>query len=322
MKRYLSLALLAALSAGTALSSPAAFAQTEAPAVEGEAATPAADTVIATVGGQDIYESELEYAMSDLDPQFEQLPPEQRRVAALAALIDIKLLARQAEDAGLGEGEEFQRRIDFLRDRALHNAYFQEEILNGITEEQVRARYDQEVAAMDPAEEVNARHILVESEEEATALIEQLDGGADFAELATENSTDGSAANGGDLGYFQQGQMVPPFEEAAFALEPGAYTAEPVQSQFGWHVIKVEDRRDAEPPAFEQVATQVRQVVLRERYLEVLEDARGSGDVEIADPALAEAYAAANAPAGEPAGGEEAPATDEAPAAEEAPAAQ
>ena len=329
MKRYITLALAAALGAGTALTAPV-FAQTEPPAAETPAPTEApsaeteaqaeapvddgVDSVIATVGGEDVYESELEFAMSDLDPQFGQLPPEQRRVAALAALIDIKLLATKAEEEGLGESEEFQRRIDFLRDRALHNAYFQDEILNGITEEEVRARYDREIEAMQPAEEINARHILVETEEEAVALIEELDGGADFAALAEEHSTDGSSANGGDLGYFQRGQMVAPFEEAAFALEPGSYTAEPVESQFGWHVIKVEDRREAEPPAFEQVAPQVRQVVLRERYLEVLQEARGSGAVDITDPDLAAAYEAANAPAEEPTAEEP---TAEEPAAEE-----
>lgn len=271
---------------------PATEGQTEMPAIPSDGE----DSVIATVGGIELYESELAYAMSDLDPQFGQLPPEQRRVAALSALIDIKLLSQRAEEAGLGDSEVFQKRIDFLRDRALHNAYFQEEILASISEEDVRARYDAEIAATPAAEEINARHILVESQEEATALIEELDGGADFAALAEEHSSDGSSSNGGDLGYFQRGQMVGPFEEAAFSLEPGSYTEEPVESQFGWHIIKVEDRRDAEPPAFEQVSDQVRQVVLRERYLEELTSARGDSTVEINDPALEEAYQEANPP--------------------------
>ncbi|WP_099867954.1 peptidylprolyl isomerase [Pararhizobium haloflavum] len=327
MKRYITLAAATVLGAGVALCTPA-FAQTPStPQTGAEDAAPAAptegeDTVIATIGDTEIYESELAYALSDLDPQFGQLPPEQRRVAALSALIDIKLLARKAEEEGTADSESFQKRVAFLRDRALHNAYFQDEILAGISDEDVRARYDQEVEATPPAEEVNARHILVETEEEATALIEELDGGADFAELAEENSTDGSAANGGDLGYFQRGQMVGPFEEAAFALEPGSYTEEPVQSQFGWHVIKVEDRREAEPPAFEQVTEQVRQIVLRERYLEVLQEERGESGVEIVDPELQQAYEAVNNPAAA-AEGEEEPAADE-PAeeqpAEEAPA--
>lgn len=336
MHRYLQLAAATMLGAGVVFTVPS-FAQTTAPAAPeaestAEGTTPASgeDRVIATIGDVDIYESELGYALSDLGAQFGQLPPEQQRVAALSALIDIKLLAARAEEAGLGDGEDFQRRMDFLRDRALHNAYFQDEILGGITEEELRARYDQEVAAAPAVEEVSARHILVETEEEARSIIEELDGGADFAALAEEHSTDGSAANGGDLGYFQRGQMVPAFEEAAFTLEEGAYTAEPVESQFGWHVIKLEDKREAEPPAFEEISAQLRQIVMRERYLEVLEGAREAAELEITDPALSEAYEAATnpaeggeqpAPEGEGAiSGEEAPAAGQAPAAEEAPA--
>ena len=330
MQRYITLAAAIALAGSAAIWAPAlAQEPAPAPAAGTEGAAPEANTeapaaadpnaVIATIGGAEISEGELALAMSDLDPQFAQLPPEQRRVAALSALIDIKLMAQRGEEAGLAEDEDFQRRVEFLRDRALHNAYFQQEVLEGVTDEEVRARYDTEVEAMPAAEEVNARHILVDSEERAVELIEELDGGADFAELATENSSDGSAAQGGDLGYFQRGQMVPPFEEAAFALEPGSYTSEPVQSQFGWHVIKVEDKRDAEPPAFEQVEDQVRQVVLRERYIEVLEQAREEEPVEISDPELRAAYDAANAPADAapetvPMEGGEAPAEGEAPA--------
>lgn len=337
MHRYLSLAAATVLGAGVAFTVPT-LAQTTAPAApEVETTTEGAtapeggeDRVIATIGGVEIFESELGYALSDLGAQFGQLPPEQQRVAALSALVDIKLLAGRAEEAGLGDSEDFQRRMDFLRDRALHNAYFQEEVLGGITEEELRARYEEEIAAAPPVEEVNARHILVETEEEAQSIIEELDGGADFAALAEEHSTDGSAANGGDLGYFQRGQMVPAFEEAAFALEEGAYTAEPVESQFGWHVIKLEDKREAEPPAFEEISQQLRQIVMRERYLEVLESARDAAELEITDPALSEAYEAATNPAeggevpaaeGEGAtSGEEAPAAGQAPAAEEAPA--
>lgn len=299
MTRYTLTALAALLAAGTAFSLPAA-AQTPAQPTQTEAVeVPEAgeDSVIATVGDVEIRESDLAFALTDLSEQFGQLPPEQQRVAALSALIDIKLLSERAEEAGMAEDEMFQRRMDFLRQRALHNAYFRDEILANITEEDARARYQQEVEAAPPTEEIRARHILVETEEEAKDIIAQLQDGADFAELAAEHSTDGSSANGGDLGYFQRGQMVPAFEEAAFSLETGNYTETPVESQFGWHVIKLEDRREAEPPAFEQVAGQVRQVLLRERYLEVLREARDAQEIEIVDPALAQAYDAANAPA-------------------------
>ncbi|WP_420407367.1 peptidylprolyl isomerase [Hoeflea sp.] len=255
----------------------------------------AADPVVATVGGVEVRTSELQMAEADLDPQFENLPAEQRRVAALAAVIDIKALARKAEAEELDETESFKRLMAFQRDRALHNALFRSGVVESITEEDVRARYDEEVAATPAEEEISARHILVETEEAAKALIAELDGGADFAKLAAENSTGPSAANGGDLGYFTKGRMVPEFEAAAFELSEGEYAKEPVQTQFGWHVIKVEDRREASPPPFEQVADQFRQIVLRERYGDLIREARGAVDIEVLDENLKEAYEAISA---------------------------
>ncbi|MEQ8739897.1 MAG: peptidylprolyl isomerase, partial [Hoeflea sp.] len=149
----------------------------------------AADPVVATVGGVEIRTSELQMAEADLDPQFESLPAEQRRVAALAAVIDIKALARKAEAEKLDETESFKRLMAFQRDRALHNALFRSGVVESITEEDVRARYEKEVAATPAEEEISARHILVETEEAAKALIAELDEGKDFAELAKENST-------------------------------------------------------------------------------------------------------------------------------------
>lgn len=250
------------------------------------AASAQEDTVVATVNGQPVTEAELELAMSDLDQQFAQLPPEQRRAAALSALIEIRLLAAEAEELGLGENPAFQQRMVFLRERALHSAYIEEQIAGSVTDEELQARYDEEIAQIAPTEELRARHIIVESEEEAASLIEELDGGADFEELAREHSGDGAAAQGGDLGYFAQGQMVPEFEEAAFAMEVGAHSDAPVQTQFGWHVIKVEDRRDRTPPTFEQVSQQIRSLVLRETYLDKVRELRAAAEVEISDEGL------------------------------------
>lgn len=251
-----------------------------------------ADPVVATVAGDEILASELALAEGDLDPQFDSLPPEQRRVAALAAVIDIKTLARKAEAAKLDETEDFKRLMAFQRDRALHNALFKANVVDAVTEEDVKARYDQEVAATEPQEELSARHILVETEEEARAIIAQLDDGADFAELAKEKSTGPSATQGGDLGYFTKGRMVPEFEAAAFKLEKGEYAKEPVKTDFGWHVIKLEDKRSAAPPAFEAVAAQFRQLVMRERYGDLIRDAREEFEVEVLDEQLKAGYEA------------------------------
>ncbi len=279
------LAIAALFLVGTA----AGFAQEAAPAAEpaAPAATPAPDTVVGTVEGQPITEADLEQALTDLDPQFSRLPPEQRRAAALSAIIEIRLLAAKATTEGLDKTPEFQRRMDFLRARTLHSALVDTEVAKKITDEEIRARYDQEVANTPPVNEVKARHILVKTKEEAEAIIKELDDGADFEKLANEKTNDPSGkTSGGDLGWFGPGQMVPEFERAAFALNAGEYTKEPVQSQFGWHVIKVEDKRTKQPPAFDQVKEQVRSLLLREKYFALVKSIRDAAKVEIADPEL------------------------------------
>lgn len=253
-----------------------------------------ADPVVATVAGVEILASELAMAEGDLDPQFARLPDEQRRVAALAAVIDIKTLARKAESEELDQTEDFKKLMAFQRDRALHNALFKASVVDPVTDADIKARYDKEVAATPPEEEVSARHILLKTEEEAKAVIAELDAGKDFIELAKEKSTGPSAPQGGDLGYFTKGRMVPEFEAVAFALKSGEYAKEPVQTQFGWHVIKLEDRRETAAPAFEEVADQVRQVVMRERYGDLIKAAREEIAIEVLDPDLKAAYEAMN----------------------------
>lgn len=277
---------LSAAVALVALTSGAAFAQDATPAAPEPAVAADPAAVVATVEGQDVTEGDLALALQGLEQQFANLSPEQRRAAALSALIEIRLLAAKAEEEGLDDGEEFQRQMNFLRERALHSAFIEQEVAASVTDEEVRARYDQEIANTPPANEVRARHIIVDSEEKAKELITELDGGADFEELAKANSTDGAASQGGDLGYFGQGQMVPEFEQAAFAMDVGDHSAEPVKTQFGWHVIKVEDKRQQQPPAFEQVGPQIRSILLRERYFQTVEEIREAADIEIADAEL------------------------------------
>jgi peptidyl-prolyl cis-trans isomerase C len=245
--------------------------------------------VVATVNGEPVTETDLDVAIADLNDQFAQLPEDQRRAAALSAVIEIRLLAAEAEKAGLADSDEFTRRLAMLRQRALHSAYIEQEIAAKVTDEAVRARYDKQVAETPATNEVRARHIIVETEDEAKAIIAELDAGGDFEAIAKEKSKDGAAAQGGDLGYFAEGRMVPEFEQAAFALDVGKYSTEPVKTQFGWHVIKVEDKRTQQPPAFEQVAEQFRTLLLRETYFAKVKELRDGAAVEIADPALKEA---------------------------------
>lgn len=270
---------------------PALAQDTPAPAAPAAAAPAPAkplppETALAKVGSQVITEADLQAASADLASQFGQLPPEQQRLAVLSALIDIKALAEKAEAAKLQDQPDVARRIAFLRERALHNAYFEKEGVAAITDAELKARYDAEVAAMKPVEEIHAKHILVPTKEEAEAAIKELDAGKDFDAVAAEKSTGPTGPQGGDLGFFGPGQMVPPFEEAAFKLEPGTYTKEPVQTQFGWHVIKVLEKRKQQPPAFDQVKDQVRQIVMREKYIAMVQAAREAEKVTYEDPAL------------------------------------
>ena len=246
----------------------------------------AEEKIIAKVGEIVISERDLGFATIDLKQQFAQVPEEFRKAAILKTLIDISVLAKAAEDSGIADNEETKARINFLRARALHNAFYQENAVKGITEDDLKTRYDKEVANTPPKKQVDARHILVKTEEEAMAIIGELDAGKDFAELAKAKSTGPSGKNGGTLGYFSKGQMVPEFEKAAFSLKNGDYTKKPVKTQFGWHIILKQDERDEKPPKFEDSKEGVRQVLLREKYLDLIKINREKFKVEIIDEDL------------------------------------
>ena len=252
------------------------------------------DPLVAKVGDLEIHQSDLDVAIANLDPQMAQLPDEQKRVAALSGAIDVKLFSKDAIAEKLNEDANYKARMKYLEERELHGAYFKKHVVDTVTPEEIKARYDKEVAALPKQEEVHARHILVKTEDEAKKVIAELDAGKDFAELAKLHSTDPNKADGGDLGYFGKGRMVKEFEAAAFALDKGAYTKTPVKTDFGWHVIKVEDKRIAPPPAFEQVQPQIRNMVMRDKYLELLAKARDAQGVEIVDETLRKGYEEAN----------------------------
>ena len=254
----------------------------------------AKDPVIAKVDGVEVKKSDLDLAIGNLDPQLAQLPEEQKKLAALSTIIDAKVIAEKARAEKLDQTDDFKARLDFILDRELHNTYFKKHVIDAVTDADVKARYDKEVKALPPVEEVRARHILVKTEDEAKTVIKELGEGKDFADLAKAKSTDPNKSDGGDLGYFKKGMMVPDFETAAFAMKKGDVSKEPVKTQFGFHVIKVEDKRVAPPPAFDQVKDQVRQVVFRDKYMEMLKSSKDAAKIEIDDPALKKAYDDAN----------------------------
>lgn len=257
---------------------------TAAPATEQAAADPG--TVVATVGGETITEGDLAFAAEDMAQDLAQMPPEERRAFLVRILIDMKVMSKAARDAGMDQTEIFAQRKEYLEERALRRAYFAEAIAASVTEEAVRAEYDAYVEAFQPVDEVRASHILVETEQEANDLKAQIDGGADFATLAREHSIDPGAANGGDLGFFGKGMMVQPFEEAAFGLAEAGDVSAPVQSQFGWHIIKLTEKRQSAPPAFEQVAPQIQNQLLMQTFTEKVDELMSGLEIEITDPEL------------------------------------
>jgi peptidyl-prolyl cis-trans isomerase C len=242
---------------------------------------PAGDPVVAVVDGTEVRRSDVEAVARALPEQYRQIPLPQMYGMLLDRAIDFRLLSNAAEEQELAADPDVQTSLAQARASVLRDAYIRQRIEEGTTSEKLQARYDEikddEGFAQ---EEVHARHILVGSEDEAKAVITELAGGGDFAALAGEHSVDPSArSNGGDLGFFRRGQMVPEFAEAAFALEPGKRTTEPVQTQFGWHVIEVVERRTG-TPSFEETEPRLRQEVAREIVIALVADLRDDAEIE------------------------------------------
>ena len=274
------------------------------PTTEAQAVDPAA--VVATVGDQVITEADLGFAAEDMAQDLAQMPEQERRAFLVRILIDMKVMSQAARAEGMDQTKIFELRQKYLEERALRRAYFNDVIAGAVTEEAARAEYDDFVAQFQPQDEIRASHILVETEEEAQAVKAELEGGADFAELAKVKSIDPGSVNGGDLGFFGRGMMVQPFEEAAFALGEAGELSEPVQSQFGWHVIKLAEKRQSAPPTFEQVAPQIQQQLLMQSFTDKVEALMEGVEIDIADPELKARFGAQEAPEQAPA--EEAPA--------------
>ncbi|MGE0154430.1 MAG: peptidylprolyl isomerase [Reyranellaceae bacterium] len=245
------------------------------------AETKAEDVVVATVNGQKIMRSEVEMMAASLPPQYRQMPLQLIFPALLDQVINTKLMAGEGRKQGLQNDAEVKRRMTMIEDRLIQDAYEQKEIGKQITPAALKARYDKQVASLPPEDEVNARHILVKSEDEAKTVIADLKKNGDFGKIAKEKSTDtGSGANGGDLGWFKKGDMVPEFSEAAFQLKKGEVSAAPVKTQFGFHVIKLEDRRPAKPPTLEEMEEDLRSQMEREIGAQMVDQARAKAQIE------------------------------------------
>ncbi len=266
-------ALIVTLGVSSALIAPGST-----PAFAQDALDPKA--TVASVGEVTITEQDLSIALEDLADVVAEVPEAEKRDRMIDILIDMHLFAEAARANKAHESAIFARRLKLMEARALRNTYFSDEILTKVTDEDVKSRYDLEISKIEPEELVSARHILVKTEEEAKQIIVELQGGADFQTLAKERSTGPSGPQGGDLGEFRRGQMVPAFEGAAFAMEAGTFSKEAVQTQFGWHIIEVYKKGAAPLPTYEQVSEQIKNLVVSERFTSQLEDLRGKYKVE------------------------------------------
>jgi peptidyl-prolyl cis-trans isomerase C len=263
----------ALLAAALLLASPAAVAQVQPLA-------PASDPVVARVDGTPIHLSELEEAVRGLPEQFRAMPPQVLYPVMLDQLITHRVLVNAARKLNLQDTPEVRARIRRAEEEALQQALLAREIGPLLTEQALRARYEQDIVSKPQEAEVRARHILVQTETEARQAITALQGGADFATLARERSRGPGAAEGGDLGFFKREEMPEAFAAAAFALEPGQFTTMPVRTQFGWHVIKLEERREEPRPSFEQAEEGLRRAIIEEAATRVVERLRAEASVE------------------------------------------
>ena len=282
------------------------------------------DTVVAKVNGHSITEADMRFAENELGGEIANLPADVKRRALAEYLIDNALFADAAEAAKIAATPEYEQQMGYLKRRVLRELYFEKTLKGTVSLDEAKKVYTDKVAQLKPEEEIQARHILVDSEDKAKELRAKIVAGGDFAQLAKENSTDtGSKDQGGVLGYFGHGQMVPEFETAAFQLQKGQIS-EPVHTNYGWHIIKVDDRRKKEPPAFDTVKdTIINSLVVRKAQDQATE-MRDKAQVEYVDAGIKKLVEeqkqkkdeAAKTPAEAPAA---APATPVAPAAPAAP---
>jgi peptidyl-prolyl cis-trans isomerase C len=240
------------------------------------------DKVLAKVNGAEIKQSDVAMAEEELAPSLAQMDPATKEENVLSFLIDMKIVAKAAEDRKIADTEEFKRRLNFTRSRLLMDSLLAVEGKSATNDAAMKQVYEDASKQIAGEQEVHARHILVETEDEAKAVKAELDKGGDFAELAKKKSKDPGASDGGDLGFFTKDQMVPEFSAVAFALEPGKIS-DPVKSQFGWHIIKVEEKRNRKPPEFDQVKAQIETYVTRKAQAEYVGKLREAAKVERMD---------------------------------------
>jgi peptidyl-prolyl cis-trans isomerase C len=246
-----------------------------------EDAAKGSDPVVARVNGEEIHRSDVMRELQMAGPQIQQLPPQMIYPQILQKMIATRVVSQKGYAEGLQNDAEVKRRVKNLEMQVVAEAYVHRQVEPKITEAKIKERYDQLASKYKPQDELRARHILVKTEAEANDLIKQLKGGADFAKLAEQKSSDAvSAKQGGDLGYFVHDAMVKAFSDAAFKLKVGEITDKPVKTDFGYHVIKVEDKRKSAPPPIAEVRDQIANQLGQEMANDEVKSLEGKAKVE------------------------------------------
>jgi peptidyl-prolyl cis-trans isomerase C len=236
--------------------------------------------VVAKVDNTEITRMDVLSYIQTLPDNVRQAPIQQLFPMAMEQVVNAAIINEKTKGVQLDDNPEVQKQVEIARKNIVRGVYLQQLVDKKVTDSRLKKAYDEYKKAFPSVEEVNVRHILVADEAKAKDLVKQLDGGADFATLAKENSTDGTAKNGGDVGWFAKSEVVPAFADASFATKVGTYTKEPVKSEFGWHVIRVEDKRMRPVPEFEQAKPYLEVQVRREALDEIMEEWRDKADIE------------------------------------------
>jgi len=236
--------------------------------------------IVANVNNEDISLETMIHAMNELPPEIQSQPFMSYYEDLLERVIDIKLFAQEGKKMKLDEEPSVRAAIDFVIEKVLMQAFLSKYVQENIKEENIKASYNNFIADETSREEIKASHILMDTESEAIDVINMLNDGDDFAELAKNKSTGPSGPSGGDLGWFKRGQMVPPFEKAAFSLNKNEISQRPVQTQFGWHVIKIFDKRIPEAPSYESMKSKLIQDLERKIVSKKIQDLRNDALIE------------------------------------------
>lgn len=246
-------------------------------------ATADANALVAKVNGHEIHDSDVVAAYDRLPAQYKQIPLEALRPQLVEQVITGYLMEKAGRELGLQNDEKVKEQVRAFEGAAIQQAYLKRKIAENVTEDEIKKVYETTVGNTEGPEEVRASHILVDTEEEGQKILKELHDGADFAELARKYSTGPSGPRGGDLGYFTRDRMVEPFANAAFALDVGAISPEPVHTQFGWHIIKVVDKRHQPTPGYEESRAHIEDLLTREFVTAHMAELRANAKIELID---------------------------------------